>query len=60
MYVTRVSHAIMISAIAALSKYHIPDKDYGVNVGRDPLVTTTKKFSGNKDLHSKNIMALLI
>ena len=42
-YNTRVSHAMTASAIAAISKYHIPDKDSGVNVGRHPLVTTAKK-----------------
>ena len=43
MFETGVSHAMMASAIAAVSKYHIPDKDSGVNVGRYPLVTTAKK-----------------
>ena len=38
-----VSHAVMASAITTVSKYHIPDKDSGVNVGRHPLVSTAKK-----------------
>ena len=58
-YVTGVSHAVMTSAIAAVSKYHIPDKDSSVNVGRHPLVTTAKKVSGNKDLYSQSIGALM-
>ena len=34
MFDTRVSHSVMASALAAVSKYYIPDKDSGVNVGR--------------------------
>ena len=40
---TRVSHAVMASAIEAVSKYHISYKDFGVNVSWHPLVTTIKK-----------------
>ena len=58
--VIRVFHAVMTSAIAAVSKYHIPDKDSSVNVGRHPLVTTTKKVSGNKNLHSQIIDVLYL
>ena len=46
MYDTGISHANVASAIAVVSKYHIPNKDSGVNVGRYPLVTTTKIFFG--------------
>ena len=44
----------MASAIAAVSKYHIPNKDSGVNVGRHLLVTTELYpdclFPQNKEL----------
>ena len=40
---TGIFSAMIASAIAAVSKYYIPDKDSGVNVGRYPLVTTAKK-----------------
>ena len=43
MFETIVSHAVIASPIATVSKYHIPDKDSGVNIGRHPLVTTAKK-----------------
>ena len=56
---SRASHAVMTSTIAAVSKYHIPDKVLIVNVGRHPMVNTAKKVSGNKDLHSQSIVALM-
>ena len=43
MFETGVSHAMIVSAIAAVRKYQILDKDSGVNIGRHPLVTTAKK-----------------
>ena len=43
MFKSRVPHALMASAIAAVSKYHIPDRDSGVTIGRHPLVYSTKK-----------------
>ena len=60
MFETRVSHAGMASEIAAVSKYHIPDKDCSVNVGRHLLVSTAKKAFGNKDIQSQSIVAIMM
>ena len=38
-----VSHTVMASAIVAVIKYHIPDRDSGVNIGRHPLVFSAKE-----------------
>ena len=43
MFETGVSHAVMASAIAVVSKYHIPKKDSGANVDTQPLLTTAIK-----------------
>ena len=48
---TIVSHAVMASAIAAVSKYHISDNDFGVNIGRHPVVTTTIKYFWQQKYH---------
>ena len=38
-----VLYAVKASAIAEVSKYHITDRDSGINVGRLPLVAAAKK-----------------
>ena len=48
MFKTGVSHAVMASAIAAASKYHISNKDSGVKVGRLPWLLLLKNFLTTK------------
>ena len=43
MFKSRVSHAVMAAAIAAIRKYHILDQDSGLNLRRHPLVSSAKK-----------------
>ena len=43
LYVSEVSWSVVLTAILAISKYHIVDKNTGTPIGQHPLVTTAKK-----------------
>ena len=54
MFETGVSYAVVASAIAAVSIYHITDKDSDVTAGRHPLVTIAQQaFSQQRPLVPK-------
>ena len=43
LYNSRVLYAVMAYTIAAVSKYHITDRDSGINMGRHPKDAAAKK-----------------
>ena len=43
LFETNVSWSMVLTAILAISKYHVVDKNTGAPIGQHPLVTTAKK-----------------
>ena len=56
----KVFNSVVSTAVSAISKYHVVDKDNSTPVGEHSLVIMAKKLFDNKNLQSPDIVPYTI